>query len=154
VIEEISKVDPAVGAGVDVHNTVVNNTITMFGSEELQAKFLPGLATEHYGSFCLSEASSGSDAFALKTKAVASADGSSYTITGEKLWISNAEHAGVFLVFANADFSLGYRGITCFAVPADTPGVEVSQPPHRTPSSSPSSSPFPPSSSLVVSGAC
>lgn len=125
VIEEVAKIDPAVSAGVDVHNTVVNNTISMFGSEEIQARFLPDLATQHYGSFCLSEAGSGSDAFALKTKAEASADGTSYRITGEKLWISNAEHAGVFLVFANVDFSKGYRGITCFVVPRESPGVEV-----------------------------
>eukprot|EP00035_Acanthoeca_spectabilis_P021874 m.440732 g.440732 ORF g.440732 m.440732 type:complete len:416 (-) comp18555_c0_seq1:904-2151(-) len=128
VIEEVAKIDPAVSAGVDVHNTVVNNTISMFGSEEIQARFLPDLATQHYGSFCLSEAGSGSDAFALKTKAEASADGSSYRITGEKLWISNAEHAGVFLVFANVDFSKGYRGITCFVVPRESPGVEVGKP--------------------------
>jgi len=128
VIEELAKIDPAVSAGVDVHNTVVNNTISLFGSEESQARFLPGLATEHYGSFCLSEAGSGSDAFALKTKAEVSADGASYSISGEKLWISNAEHAGVFLVFANADFSQGYRGITCFVVPRDSPGLEIGNP--------------------------
>ena len=125
MIEELARIDPAVSAGVDVHNTVVNNTISLFGSEEIRARFLPGLATEHYGSFCLSEAGSGSDAFALKTKAVANSDGSAYKLSGEKLWISNAEHAGVFLVFANADFDKGYRGITCFIVPRDSPGLEV-----------------------------
>lgn len=128
VIEELAKIDPAVSAGVDVHNTVVNNTLSMWGSDELQERFLPGLAGEHFGSFCLSESGSGSDAFALKTKAVPNADGSSYSITGEKLWISNAEHSGVFLVFANVDFSKGYRGITCFVVPRDAEGVEVGRP--------------------------
>eukprot|EP00040_Diaphanoeca_grandis_P038687 m.257046 g.257046 ORF g.257046 m.257046 type:complete len:424 (-) comp34954_c0_seq1:93-1364(-) len=124
-IEELAKIDPAVSAGVDVHNTVVNNTVLKWGSEELKQRFLPGLATDHFGSFCLSEASAGSDAFALKTRAQVSADGSHYTLDGEKLWISNAEHAGVLLVFANADPSLGYKGITCFVVPADTEGVEI-----------------------------
>lgn len=106
-IEELAKIDPAVSAGVDVHNTVVNNTVSMYGSEEIKQRFLPGLATEHYGSFCLSESGAGSDAFALKTKAEISADGNSYKINGQKLWISNAENAGILLVFANADFSKG-----------------------------------------------
>lgn len=127
-IEELAKVDPAVSAGVDVHNTVVNNTVMMWGSDDLKERFLPGLAAEHFGSFCLSEADSGSDAFALKTKATESADGSYFTITGEKLWISNAEHAGVFLVFANAEPELGYKGITCFMVPKDTEGLEIGKP--------------------------
>ena len=127
-IEELAKVDPAVSAGVDVHNTVVNNTISFWGSDEFKARFLPGLATEHFGSFCLSEAGAGSDAFSLATKAVPSASGASYTLTGQKLWISNAEHSGVFLVFANADPAAGYKGITCFAVPRDSPGLEVGKP--------------------------
>lgn len=124
-IEELAKIDPAVSAGVDVHNTVVNNTLGFWGSDELKEELFPGLASEHFGSFCLSEATSGSDAFALKTSAKKSADGSYYTISGEKLWISNAEHAGLFLVFANADPSLGYKGITCFAVPKELGGIEV-----------------------------
>jgi alkylation response protein AidB-like acyl-CoA dehydrogenase len=124
-IEELSKVDPAVGTCVDVHNTVVNNTIGFWGSEDLKAEFFPKLATEYMGSFCLSEPGSGSDAFSLATKAEVSKDGSEYKINGNKLWITNAQHAGVFLCFANVDHSLGYKGITCFVVPADTPGVEV-----------------------------
>lgn len=124
-IEELAKVDPAVSAMVDVHNTVVNNTLSFWGSDELKEKYLPKLATEYAGSFCLSEAGSGSDAFALKTTAEKSADGSYYTINGGKLWISNAEHAGLFLVFANANPALGYKGITCFAVPKETEGLEV-----------------------------
>eukprot|EP00041_Stephanoeca_diplocostata_P017221 m.343478 g.343478 ORF g.343478 m.343478 type:complete len:430 (+) comp20631_c0_seq30:73-1362(+) len=127
-IEELAKIDPAVSAGVDVHNTVVNNTVSMFGDDQIKERFLPELAAEHYGSFCLSEASAGSDAFALKTKAEVSSDGSEYKLNGQKLWISNAENAGVLLVFANADFSQGYKGITCFVVPADTEGVEIGKP--------------------------
>merc|ERR1712070_185907 len=83
------------------------------------------LATEMMGSFCLSEPGSGSDAFALTTRADLSADGSYYTINGEKMWITNAEWAGVFLVMANVDPSAGYKGITCFVVDRDTPGLTV-----------------------------
>jgi len=77
------------------------------------------------GSFCLSEPGSGSDAFALNTRADVSADGSYYTLNGSKLWITNAGHAGVFLVFANVDMSLGYRGITCFVVDRESEGLEI-----------------------------
>jgi len=125
VIEELAKVDPAVAACVDVHSTVVNNTVGFWGSEEIKAKYLPLLATEAMGSFCLSEAGSGSDAFSLTTRAVESADGSYYTLTGQKLWITNAGHAGVFLVFANVDPSKGYKGITCFVVERDSEGLTV-----------------------------
>lgn len=128
VIEELAKIDPAVSAGVDVHNTVVNNTMSFWGSDDLKSRFLPGLAAEHFGSFCLSEAGAGSDAFSLKTTATVNADGNAYRIKGEKLWISNAEHAGLFLVFANCDPSKGYKGITCFAVPRDLPGLTVGRP--------------------------
>eukprot|EP00729_Bicosta_minor_P007172 gene7171-18698_t len=125
--EEYGGIDPAVSAGVDVHNTVVNNTLKFWASDELKEEILPGLATDHFGSFCLSEAGSGSDAFALATTATASADGSYYTIDGQKLWISNAEHAGVFIVFATVDKSAGYKGITAFAVPKEL-GVEIGLP--------------------------
>lgn len=80
------------------------------------------------GCFCLTEASSGSDAFALKTQAQVSADGSYYTLNGEKMWISNVEYAGVYLVFATVDASLGYKGITCFIVDRDTEGLEFGKP--------------------------
>ncbi|RHY07614.1 hypothetical protein DYB25_007190 [Aphanomyces astaci] len=80
------------------------------------------------GSFCLSEAGSGSDAFALKTRADLSADGSYYTLNGQKMWISNSEYAGVFLVFANIDMAKGYKGITCFIVDRDTEGLEIGKP--------------------------
>ena len=124
-IEEMAKVDPAVSTCIDVHNTVENNTLKFWGSEDLKAEWLPRLATEMMGSFCLSEAGSGSDAFGLATRADVSSDGSEYKINGSKLWITNAEHAGLFLCFANVDHGLGYKGITCFAVPGDAEGVEV-----------------------------
>lgn len=125
VIEEIAKVDPAVATLVDVHSTVVNNTINFWGSEELKAQYLPRLASNTVGSFCLSEPGSGSDAFALSTRAEISACGEYYTLNGEKAWITNATHAGVFLVFANADPSNGYKGISCFVVDGDSEGLEV-----------------------------
>ena len=119
VIEEIAKVDPAVATCVDVHSTVVNNTVQFYGSDFIKSTYLPRLATDTMGSFCLSEPGSGSDAFALKTRADVSSDGSYYTLNGEKAWITNAAHAGVFLVFANVDTSKGYKGITCFVVDRD-----------------------------------
>ncbi|KAJ0405315.1 hypothetical protein P43SY_001074 [Pythium insidiosum] len=127
-IEELSKVDPVVGLLVDLQNTVVNNVFLLHGSEEQKEKYLPRLSTDMIGSFCLSEAGSGSDAFALKTRAEVSSDGSYYTLNGQKMWISNAEYAGVFLVFANVDPSKGYKGITCFIVDRDTEGLEVGKP--------------------------
>ncbi|CAH0480532.1 unnamed protein product [Peronospora belbahrii] len=127
-IEELSKVDPVVGLLVDLQNTVVNNVIMMHGSEKQKEKYLPRLSTDMIGSFCLSEAGSGSDAFALKTKATVSADGSYYLITGQKMWISNAEYAGVYLVFANVDPSKGYKGITCFIVDREMEGLEIGKP--------------------------
>jgi len=125
VIEELAKVDPAVATLVDVHSTVVNNTIKFWASEELQARYLPRLAADTVGSFCLSEPGSGSDAFALTTRAELSADGSQYTLTGEKAWITNAAHAGVFLVFATVDAAKGYKGITCFVVDGEAAGLSV-----------------------------
>ena len=124
VIEELAKADPSVAVMVDIHNTIINNCFTMWGSAELQEEWLPRLATDTLGSFCLSEASSGSDAFALKTKAVRDAGGD-YILDGEKMWISNSSEAGVFLVMANADPDAGYKGITCFVVPAGAPGLTV-----------------------------
>ncbi|XP_054289200.1 short/branched chain specific acyl-CoA dehydrogenase, mitochondrial [Macrosteles quadrilineatus] len=123
VVEELAKVDPSVSALVDIHNTLVNALIIKVGSEEQKKKYLPLLSRKYPGSFCLSEPTSGSDAFALKT--VAKKDGSDYLITGSKMWISNSDLAGVFLVFANANPAVGYKGITCFAVERDAPGFEV-----------------------------
>ncbi|KAG7372462.1 acyl-CoA dehydrogenase [Nitzschia inconspicua] len=127
-VEEISRVDPSVAILVDIHNTLTNNAVRFWGSTALQEEWLPRLATECVSSFCLSEAGSGSDAFAMKTTATPSGDGSFYTLQGNKLWISNAREAGVLLVFANADPSQGYKGITAFMVDAETPGITIGQP--------------------------
>jgi len=126
-IEELAKVDASVSVLVDIHNTLINNMFKFWASDELKEEWCPRLCTDTLGSFCLSESGSGSDAFALKTTAEKSSDGSYYTINGSKMWISNAEHAGVFLVMANVDPSAGYKGITCFVVDAKTAGIEVGQ---------------------------
>lgn len=124
-IEELARVDPSVSVLVDVHNTLVNTAIMKYGSSQLQKEFLPKLATGSVGSFCLSEPSSGSDAFALQTKAEKTADG--YKLNGSKMWITNAQEAGVFIVFANLDPSKGYRGITSFIVEKGTPGFSIAK---------------------------
>ncbi|KAK2191162.1 hypothetical protein NP493_58g05029 [Ridgeia piscesae] len=123
VIEELAKVDMAVSVLVDVQNTLINMLITRYGTPDQQDMYLPQLATSMVGSFCLSEPSSGSDAFALKT--TATRHGDHYVLNGEKMWISNAEHAGIFLVMANVDPSQGYRGITCFLVDNDSAGLTI-----------------------------
>lgn len=130
-VEEISRVDPSVAILVDIHNTLTNNAVRFWGSPTLQEYWLPRLATDTVSSFCLSEAGSGSDAFAMKTTATRSADGSYFTLNGSKLWISNAKEAGVFLVFANADPSKGYKGITAFMVDAEAEGIEVGNPENK-----------------------
>jgi len=122
-IEELAKVDPAIAVIVDIQNTLINLAFMENGSEELKEKWLPRLATDTLASFCLSESSAGSDAFSLKTTATP-VDGG-FRINGSKLWISNAKEAGVFLVFANADPSKGYKGITAFVVPRDAPGLII-----------------------------
>jgi len=124
VIEEFAKADPAVSVMVDIHNTIVNNTFSMWASAEMQQQWLPRLAADTLGAFCLSEAGSGSDAFALQTTARQSAGGD-WELHGEKMWISNSQEAGVFLVMANAAPEKGYKGISCFVVPADAPGLTV-----------------------------
>src|ERR1700749_2717377 len=113
-IEEISAVDPSAGVVVDVQNTIVNNAITRWGDDAQKAKYLPRLAAGTVGAYALSEAGSGSDAFALATAARECGDSSS--LTGRKLWISNAAEAGLFVLFANADPEAGYKGITAFLV--------------------------------------
>lgn len=124
-IEQISKVDASAGVFMDVQNTLVNNAFVNFASEELKQKYLPQLATEKVGAYCLSEAGSGSDAFALK--ATAKKDGSDYILDGAKLWITNANEADIFLVFANANPDEGYRGITAFVVERGMEGFSVSK---------------------------
>ena len=124
-VEEISKVDPSVALLVDVQNTLVVNATRFWGSLELQSEILPRLATNTIAAFCLSEANAGTDAFSMQTKATKSADGSYYTIQGNKLWISHAREAGLFVVFAKTDPVKGYRGITAFIVDADSDGIVV-----------------------------
>lgn len=122
-IEEIARVDPAAAVIVDVQNTLVINAILRWGTEEQKRRWLPRLARDTAASYALSEAGSGSDAFALTTRAV-EADGG-WRLNGRKLWITNAAEAGLFLVFANADPAQGYKGITCFVVERDTAGFKV-----------------------------
>ncbi|XP_008068788.1 short/branched chain specific acyl-CoA dehydrogenase, mitochondrial [Carlito syrichta] len=122
-IEELAKVDASVAVMCDVQNTITNKLISKHGTEEQKATYLPQLATEKIGSFCLSEAGAGSDSFALKTRA--DKKGDCYVINGSKMWITSAEYAGLFLVMANVDFSIGYKGITCFLVDRDTAGLHI-----------------------------
>ncbi|KAK3559765.1 hypothetical protein QTP86_020736 [Hemibagrus guttatus] len=123
VIEELAKVDPSISVLCDIQNTLINTLIIKLGTKEQKEKYLPRLATDMVGSFCLSEVGSGSDAFSLRTRAEKRGD--QYVINGSKMWISSAEYAGVFLVMANADLSAGYRGITCFIVDRDTEGLHI-----------------------------
>lgn len=122
-IEELARVDASVSVCVDVNNTLVINAFLNYASEELRQKYLPRLCTETIGAYCLSEASSGSDAFALQTRAEEKDD--HYVINGRKMWITNGNEAGIFLVFANLDPAKGYRGITAFVVERDFPGFAV-----------------------------
>lgn len=124
-IEELARVDPSVSVLVDVHNTLVNTAVVKWGSEALKKKWLPRLATDTVGSFCLSEPVSGSDAFALATKATET--GSGYKISGSKMWITNSMEAGFFIVFANLAPEKGYKGITAFIVEKDTPGFSIAK---------------------------
>lgn len=123
VIEEISKVDPAIAVMVDVHNTLCTRIVDKFGTPEQRETYLPRLSQEKPGSFCISESESGSDAFALKCKAE-KVDGG-YLLTGVKQWISNAKEAGTFLVFATTDPSLRHKGISCFVVEHDQQGLTI-----------------------------
>lgn len=126
VVEELAKVDPSVSVMNDVHNTLVNTCVRKYGSDYVKQTYLPQLAESKVGSFCLSEPASGSDAFALKTKATLSEDGSYYTLDGSKMWITNAAEADVFIVMANVDPSKGYKGITAFMVDKEM-GVEIAK---------------------------
>ncbi|MBZ5494766.1 MAG: acyl-CoA dehydrogenase [Acidobacteriia bacterium] len=122
-VEELSRVDGAAGVVVDVQNTLVCNAIVRWGTEDQKRKYLPRLCTDIVGSYALSEAGSGSDAFALATKAEERDGG--FVLNGRKLWITNAGEAGLFIIFANVNPQLGYRGITAFLVERDTPGFTV-----------------------------
>lgn len=124
-IEELARIDPSVSVLVDVHNTLVNTAILKYGTNESKRKWLPRLATETVGSFCLSEPASGSDAFALQTKAEKTTFG--YRLNGSKMWITNSMEADFFVVFANLDPSKGYKGITAFIVEKDTKGFSIAK---------------------------
>jgi short/branched chain acyl-CoA dehydrogenase len=122
-IEELSAVDPAAGVIVDVQNTLVNNALLRWGTEDQKKRYLPRLAKDTVGSYALSEAGSGSDAFSMSS--VALDRGDHFLLRGRKLWISNAQEAGLFLLFANANPDAGHRGITAFLVERDFPGFQV-----------------------------
>lgn len=122
-IEELARVDASAAIYVDVQNTLVNNILLRWGSDEQKQRYLPRMCTELLGAFALSEPGSGSDAFALQTKA--EKKGNHWELTGRKFWITNGAEAGLFIVFANTDFSKGYKGITAFIVERDFPGFSV-----------------------------
>ena len=122
-VEALSRVDPSIGVLVDVHNTLVINAVMHWGSDDIKRKYLPKFTTNMIGAYCLSEAGSGSDAFAMAARATETADG--FTINGRKLWITNGNEADMFIVFANVNPDAGYRGITAFIVDRGTPGFTV-----------------------------
>lgn len=122
-VEELAAVDPSAAVIVDVQNTLVSNAVGRWASVEQKQKYFPRLAENTVASYALSEAGSGSDAFALTTRAEDKGD--HWLLNGRKLWITNAYEAGLFLVFANVNPALGYKGITCFLVERDMPGFAV-----------------------------
>ena len=122
-IEEFARVDPAVATCVDVQNTLVNNALVRWLTPEQKTEFFPRLATDTVGAYALSEAGSGSDAFAMQTRA--RLDGDTYVLNGRKMWTTNGAEAGVYLLFANADPDEGYKGVTAFMVERDAPGFSV-----------------------------
>jgi butyryl-CoA dehydrogenase/short/branched chain acyl-CoA dehydrogenase len=122
-VEEFSRVDASAGVVVDVQNTLVNNALLRWATDEQKRRYLPRLTTDTVGAYALSEAGSGSDAFALATKA--DLKGDEYVLNGRKLWITNGKEAGLFIVFANVDPPAGYKGITAFLVEKDFPGFTV-----------------------------
>ncbi len=122
-VEELSAVDPSAGVIVDVQNTICNNALIKWANAEQKQKYLPKLAADTVASYCLSEAGSGSDAFAMATRAVDKGD--HFQLTGRKLWITNAAESGLFLLFANANPEAGYKGVTAFLIERDFPGFQV-----------------------------
>lgn len=122
-VEEFSRVDASAGVVVDVQNTLVNNALLRWGNEEQKKRYLPRMTKDTLGAYALSEAGSGSDAFALQTRA--ELKGSDYVINGRKLWITNAKEAGLFVLFATVDPSAGYKGITAFLIEKDFAGFTV-----------------------------
>ena len=130
VVEELSHVDASCGVLVDVQNTLVNNAILRWGTEGQKAKYLTMLAADTVGAYALSEAGSGSDAFALACRAEDKGD--HYVLNGQKLWITNAAEAGIFIIFANANPEAGYKGITAFLVERDFPGFSIGKKEDKT----------------------
>ena len=130
VVEELSHVDASCGVLVDVQNTLVNNAILRWGNDDQKSKYLAMLAADTVGAYALSEAGSGSDAFALATRAEEKGD--HWVLNGQKLWITNAAEAGVFIVFANANPDAGYKGITGFLIERDFPGFQVGKKEDKT----------------------
>jgi alkylation response protein AidB-like acyl-CoA dehydrogenase len=122
-VEALSRVDPAVALLVDVHNTLVVNALMRWGTEALKQRYLPALAGRSVGAYALSEAGSGSDAFAMAARGAARDGG--YVLNGRKLWISSGHEADIFIVFANVNPEAGYRGITAFIVERGAPGFTV-----------------------------
>ncbi len=122
-VEELSAVDASTAIFVDVQNTLVTEPLLHWGSDEQQQRYFPKLAADLVGAYALSEPGSGSDAFGLECKATPRGDG--WVLEGRKLWITNGAEAGVYLIFANADFAKGYKGITAFIVDRDAPGFAV-----------------------------
>ncbi|ORZ23109.1 acyl-CoA dehydrogenase/oxidase [Absidia repens] len=123
-VEELAKVDPSISALCDIHNTLTNTVIRKWANKDLKEKYLTRLATDTVGSFCISEAGAGSDAFALSTRAEDKGD--HYVINGGKMWISNSGEADIFVIFANVDPSKGYKGITAFIVEKEW-GVQIAK---------------------------
>ena len=122
-VEELSRADASAGVVVDVQNTLVNNALVRWANPEQKKKYLSRMAADTVGAYALSEAGSGSDAFALQTKA--ELKGSDYVLNGRKLWITNAKEAGIFVLFASVDPSAGYKGITAFIIEKEFPGFTV-----------------------------
>src|SRR6267143_4031193 len=122
-VEEISRVDASVGVLIDVQNTLVNNALSRWADPEQKKKYLPQLAAEKVGAYALSEAGSGSDAFAMQTRAVERGD--HFVLNGRKLWITNGNEAEIFVLFANANPEEGYRGITAFLMEKNFAGFSV-----------------------------
>ncbi len=122
-VEALSQVDPSIGVLVDVHNTLVINALIRWGSDDVKGRFLPALSARTVGAYALSEAGSGSDAFALTTRAVERDGG--FALSGQKLWITNGNEADLFIVFANVNPNAGYRGITAFLVERGAAGFTV-----------------------------
>ncbi len=122
-VEELSRVDASAGVICDVQNTLVNNCVMRWGDEDVRERYLPTLASEWVGAYALSEATSGSDAFALQTRAEQVGEG--WVLNGQKLWITNGKEADLFIVFATIDPELGYKGITAFLVEKSFPGFKL-----------------------------